>query len=52
MTREGAGDISVNDPGQGITGSSTCTHVQGACGAPTGAVGGAADGTRMGAEAP
>ena len=52
MAREGAGDISGNDPGQGITSSSTYTHVQGAYGAPTGAVGGAADGTRRGAEAP
>ena len=41
--REGAGDIPGNDPGQDITSSSTYTHVQGAYGAPTGAVGGAAD---------
>ena len=44
MARRGAGDIPSNDPGQDITSSSTHTHVQGAYGAPTGAVGGAADG--------
>ena len=52
MARKGAGDIPGNDPGQGITSSSTYIHVQGAYGAPTGAVGGAAGGTRRGAEAP
>ena len=52
MAREGAGDIPDNDTGQGINSSSTYTHVQGAYGAPTGAVGGAAGGTRRGAEAP
>ena len=52
MAREGARYILGNDPGQGITSSSTFIHVQGAYGAPTGAVGGAADGTRRGAEAP
>ena len=40
------------DTGQGITSSSTYAHVQGAYGAPTGAVGGAAAGTRRGAETP
>ena len=44
MARGGAGDIPGNDPGQDNTSSSTYTHVQGAYGAPTGAVGGAADG--------
>ena len=52
MAREGAGDVPDNDSGQGINSSSTYTHVQGAYGAHTGAVGGAADGTRRGAEAP
>ena len=52
MARKGAEDIPGNGPGQGITSSRTYTHVQGAYGAPTGAVGGAADGTRRGAEAP
>ena len=52
MARGGPGDIPVNDPGQDITSSSTYTHVQGAYGAPTGAVGSAAAGTRRGAEAP
>ena len=42
MARGGAGDIPGNDPGQDITSSSTYIHVQGAYGAPTGAVGGAA----------
>ena len=46
MAREGAGDIPDNDTGQGINSSSTYTHVQGAYGAPTGAVGGAAVGRR------
>ena len=46
MARIGAGDIPGNGPGQDITSNSTCTHVQGAYGAPTGAVGGAADGHR------
>ena len=39
MARGGAGDIPSNGPVQGITSSSTYTHVQGAYGAPTGAVG-------------
>ena len=39
MARGGAGDIPGNGPGQDITSSSTYTHVQGAYGAPTGAVG-------------
>ena len=50
--RRGEGDIPGNDSGQVFTSSSTYTHVQGAYGAPTGAVGSAADGTRRGAEAP
>ena len=37
---------------QGITSSSTDTHVQNAYGALTGAIGSAADGTHRGAEAP
>ena len=52
MARIGTGDIPGNDPGQDITCSIIYIHVQGAYGAPTGAVGGAADGTRRGAEAP
>ena len=52
MAREGARDIPDNDSGQDINNSSTYTHVQGAYGAPTGAVGSAAAGTRRGAEAP
>ena len=44
MARGGARDIPGNDTGQGITSSSTYAHVQGVYGAPTGAVGGAADG--------
>ena len=46
MARGGRGDITGNVPGQGFTSPSPCTHVQGAYGAPTGAVGGAADGRR------
>ena len=52
MARGGAGDIPGDGPVQGITRSNTNTHVKGAYGAPTGAVGGAAVGTRRGAEAP
>ena len=52
MAREGTEDVPGNAPGQAITSSSTYTHVQGAYGAPTGAVGSAADGTRRGVEAP
>ena len=52
MAKGGAGDISSNDSVQGITSYSTNTHVQGAYGALTGAIGSAADGTRRGAEAP
>ena len=52
MASGGAGDIPGNGTGQVITSSSTCAHIQGAYGAPTGAVGSAADGTRRGAEAP
>ena len=44
MPRAGKGDITGNDLGQGFTSPSPCTHVQGAYGAPTGAVGGAANG--------
>ena len=39
-------------PGQGFTSPSPCTHGQGAYGAPTGAVGGAADGRRARTNAP
>ena len=39
MAREGRGDITGNVQGQGFTSPSPCTHVQGAYGAPTGAVG-------------
>ena len=46
MARGGAGDIPGNDTGQGITSSSTYAYVQGAYGAPTGVVGGAANGRR------
>ena len=52
MARGGTEDVPDNDTWQDITSSSTYTHVQGAYGAPTGAVGGAAGGTRRGAEAP
>ena len=52
MARGGTEDVPDNDTWQDITSSSTYTHVQGAYGAPTGAVGSAADGTRRGAEAP
>ena len=46
MARVGEGDITGNVLGQGFTSTRPCTHVQGAYGAPTGAVGGAADGRR------
>ena len=46
MANAGVGDIPGNGPGQDNTSSSTYTHVQGAYGAPTGAVAGAADGRR------
>ena len=52
MASGGAGDIPGNGTGQVITSSSTYAHIQGAYGAPTGAVGGAAAGTRRGAETP
>ena len=52
MARGGTKDVPYNDTWQDITSSSTYTHVQGAYGAPTGAVGSAADSTRRGAEAP
>ena len=44
MARGGGGDITSNDLGQGFTSLSPCTHVQGVSGAPTAAVGGAAEG--------
>ena len=44
MARVGAEDIPGNDPGQDITCYSTYTHVQGAYGAPMGAVGGTTEG--------
>ena len=44
MARAGGGDITGNVLGQGFTSPSPCTHVQDAYGAPTGAVGGAANG--------
>ena len=43
MARGGGGDIPGNNLGQEFTGPSTFTHVPGAYGARTGAVGGAAD---------
>ena len=46
MARAGGGDITGNVLGQSFTSPSPCTHVQGAYGAPTGAVGGAANGRR------
>ena len=46
MARAGGGDIAGNVLGQGFTSASPCTHVQGAYGAPTGAVGGATNGRR------
>ena len=46
MARAGGEDITGNVLGQGFTSPSPCTHVQGAYGAPTGAIGGAADGRR------
>ena len=52
MVSGGGEDITGNALGQGFTNLSPCTHVQGAYGAPTGAVGGAAGGTRRGAEGP
>ena len=44
MARGGGGSIPGNNLGQGFTSPSTFTHVPGAYGARTGAVGGAADG--------
>ena len=44
MARGGTEDVPDNDTWQDITCSSTYTHVQGAYGAPTGAVGSAAAG--------
>ena len=41
MARGAGGDIPGDGPGQGFTSSSTCTHVMGVSGAPTGTVGGA-----------
>ena len=46
MAGAGGGDITGNVLSQGFTSPSPCTHVQGAHGAPTGAVGGAANGRR------
>ena len=48
LARGGRGDITGNVQlqGQCFTSPSPCTHVQGAYGAPTGAVGGAANGRR------
>ena len=46
MARGGGGDITGNVTGQDFTSTSPCTHGQGAYGAPTGAVCGAADGRR------
>ena len=46
MARGGGGDITSNDLGQGFTSLSPCTYVQGVSGAPTAAVGGAADSRR------
>ena len=46
MARGAGGGIPGNDPGQGSTSPSTFTHVLGVSGAPTGTVGGAADGRR------
>ena len=43
MARAGGGNIPGNNLGQGFTSPSTFTHVPGAYGARTGAVGGAAD---------
>ena len=43
MARAGGEDIPGNNLGQGFTSPSTFTHVPGAYGARTGAVGGAAD---------
>ena len=43
MARSGGGNIPGNNLGQGFTSPSTFTHVPGAYGARTGAVGGAAD---------
>ena len=45
MARGAGGGIPGNDLGQGSTSPSTFAHVLGVSGAPTGAVGGAADGT-------
>ena len=46
LVRGGRGDITGNVPGQCFTSLSPCTHVQGAYGAPTSAVGGTAEGRR------
>ena len=52
MAGGGRGDINGNVPGQGLTSASPCTSGQGAYGAPTGAVGGAANGRRARTNAP
>ena len=46
MARGAGGGIPGNDLGQGSTSPSTFAHVLGVSGAPTGTVGGAADGRR------
>ena len=46
MAREGGGDISVNSLGQGFTSPSPLSYIQGASGAPTGAVEGAVGGQK------
>ena len=52
MARAGGGDITGNGLGQGFTSSSPSAHVEGAYGAPTGAVGSAANGRRARTNAP
>ena len=42
MAGSGGGDITGNVLGQGFTSPGPCTHVQGAYGAPTGAIGSSA----------
>ena len=52
MARGAGGDIPGDGPGQGFTSSSTCTHVMGVSGAPTGTVGGAVNALSEHAEDP
>ena len=52
MARGGGGDIPGNDLGQRVASSSAFTHVLGAYGARTGAVGGAADSRRTNRRVP